>query len=164
MDLVERLKKIIQELGLKNDEFAEKCGISKPQIYKYLNGTQEPGTKFYRNLSMSFPLIDIGWLITGTGGMIRIENGCYPKGERAGMGETNDPYILLLNQFEDKEAVYEIGQNLLFIEQRSKAAFEKARNIIMGLKEGTSVAVAGDRRKKSSTMLEGTDRRKKTAV
>jgi hypothetical protein len=69
-----------------------------------------------------------------------------------------------MKQFEDQEAAYEIEQNLLYLEQRSKAAFEKARNIIMGLKEGTSVALAGDRRKKSISMLEGTDRRKKTAV
>jgi transcriptional regulator with XRE-family HTH domain len=148
MDLMSRLKKIIQELGLKNDEFAEKCGISKPQIYKYLSGVQEPGTKFYRNLKINYPSVDIGWLITGIGEMIQENKDNYPNGEFIGLDLNTKEQTDILKGFEDQEAIIEMNKNLLYLEKRSKASFEKARNIIIGLKEGTAVATEQDYKQK----------------
>jgi hypothetical protein len=66
-----------------------------------------------------------------------------------------------LDYFEDHDAAKEINQDLVFIERQSREAFEKARNIIKGIKEGVSVKNVGDRQKKPIAW-HGEDRRKKT--
>lgn len=47
--------------------FAKHCGITEKQIYAYLKGASEPGTKFYRNLLINYPNINLNWLISGQG-------------------------------------------------------------------------------------------------
>ena len=66
MEFVDRLEYIIKKSKLKRNEFAEKCGISRTQLFRYLKSQQEPGTLFYRNLKINFPWVNIGWLITGS--------------------------------------------------------------------------------------------------
>lgn len=63
----DRLKQIIAVAGIEKKVFARQCGISPNQLYNYLNGSQEPGTKFYRGLKTTIPSINIDWLITGQG-------------------------------------------------------------------------------------------------
>jgi len=63
--LNERLEKIISKLALSKDEFAKKCGISKSQLYNYLNGINEPTAKFFRQLKTIFPLVNIDWIVSG---------------------------------------------------------------------------------------------------
>lgn len=42
MDLITRLQSVLDETGLDKAEFAEKCGISRAQMFKYFKGDQEP--------------------------------------------------------------------------------------------------------------------------
>lgn len=65
MDFIERLEHIINKSGLKKNEFAIQCGVSRTQLFRYLKSQQEPGTIFYRNLKINFPWVDLGWLISG---------------------------------------------------------------------------------------------------
>ena len=41
--------------------------MSKTQLFKYLKGAQALGDRFFRNLKIQFPKINIEWLITGIG-------------------------------------------------------------------------------------------------
>ncbi|MGD9824995.1 helix-turn-helix domain-containing protein [Desulfobacter sp.] len=63
--LGERLKKTIKTLQLTREEFAVLCDVSRSQLYRYLNGEQEPGMAFLKNLQLRFPKIDVNWLLTG---------------------------------------------------------------------------------------------------
>ena len=51
----DRLSLVIAKSNVKKKDFAKKCGKSEPQIYAYLNGTQLPGTDFFRKLKEEFP-------------------------------------------------------------------------------------------------------------
>lgn len=63
--LGERLKKTIKTLQLTREEFAALCDVSRSQLYRYLNGEQEPGMAFLKNLQLRFQNIDVNWLLTG---------------------------------------------------------------------------------------------------
>ena len=67
MEFTDRLKEIIKISGLKRDGFAKNGGISRTQLFRYLNGEQEPSTAFYRNIKSHHSWININWLISGEG-------------------------------------------------------------------------------------------------
>ena len=67
MEFTERLKTIIKLSGLSRDDFAKKGGISRSQLFRYLNGEQEPSTSFYRNIKAHHSWINTNWLISGEG-------------------------------------------------------------------------------------------------
>lgn len=69
MDFSERLKAVIKKTGLKREEFAERVGKSRTQIFKYLGGEQSPTADFFLGVKQSFPWVNIEWLITGVGEM-----------------------------------------------------------------------------------------------
>jgi hypothetical protein len=64
---VARLEQIIADIGVEKKVFAKHCKMSPNQIYNYLNGSQEPATKFYRNLKKEYPTVNLNWLISGHG-------------------------------------------------------------------------------------------------
>ena len=53
--------------GGRKKVFAKQCGFSENMIYDYLNGSQEPGTKFYEGLKRKYPNVSVDWLLTGQG-------------------------------------------------------------------------------------------------
>lgn len=67
MEFKDRLKQIIDRLGISITDLLEKCHISKSQFYNYSNGTQEPSSKFLKNLKKLNPSVNIDWLLTGIG-------------------------------------------------------------------------------------------------
>ena len=69
MEFSERLRRLIKNTGLKREEFAEKTGKSRTQIFKYLGGEQSPTADFFQAIKKEFPWINIEWLITGEGEM-----------------------------------------------------------------------------------------------
>lgn len=69
MEFSERLKVLIKRTGLKREEFAEKAGKSRTQIFKYLGGEQHPTVDFFQAIKLEFPWVNIEWLITGIGEM-----------------------------------------------------------------------------------------------
>lgn len=69
MDFSGRLKAVIKKTGLKREEFAERVGKSRTQIFKYLGGEQNPTSDFFLGVKQAFPWVNIEWLITGVGEM-----------------------------------------------------------------------------------------------
>jgi transcriptional regulator with XRE-family HTH domain len=76
----ERLKFVINKSGLKREEFAERAGVSKRQLFNYLGGSSEPTLSFFQRSKAEFPWIDLEWLTTGS------EINCMPQ-------ISPDPYI-----------------------------------------------------------------------
>mgnify|MGYP001386886219 CR=1 FL=1 len=69
MSFSNRLKAVIKSSGLKRDEFAEKSGKSRGQLFKYLGGENTPTADFFEAIKAAFPWVNIEWLITGIGEM-----------------------------------------------------------------------------------------------
>lgn len=120
MNFSERLKIIIDYSGLKRDEFAHKCEVSRAQLFKYLKGDQEPGTGFYRALKLSMPTIDIGWLISGMGNMLINQN---PDNEiqNSDVVQYEHPieaqHMKLIKEFKNKKLAFELNIDLVSFEQ-----------------------------------------------
>ncbi len=70
-DFSRRLKEVIEESGLKRDEFADKTGKSRNQLFKYLGGKQEPSMSFFLNIKDEFPWVDLNWLIADSSQPVR---------------------------------------------------------------------------------------------
>lgn len=69
MDFPERLRATIKRSGLKREEFAERAGKSRGQLFKYLGGESAPTADFFQAIKSEFPWVNIEWLITGEGEM-----------------------------------------------------------------------------------------------
>jgi transcriptional regulator with XRE-family HTH domain len=68
----ERLIQLINFLKYKNQrEFAIKIGISQSIISQYKKYKKEPGYKFWRALEKAHPEINVDWLKTGTGSILK---------------------------------------------------------------------------------------------
>ncbi len=68
-----RLKRIIDESGLSMDAFANKCGVSKSSLQRYLQGRNEPKISFLTKLVITFGINPV-WLLTGSGDLYRDYN------------------------------------------------------------------------------------------
>lgn len=166
MDFTERLKIIIEFSGLKRDEFAQQCGISRAQLFKYLKGDQEPGTGFYRALKQNMPGIDVGWLIAGIGNMLSIHNGekDLQNSEVISYQDAlENEHFKLIKQFRDKETALNANKDLLDIEKNSNEAFVKAVGYLKGVRDAVSPSASYEKKGTSHTTWKGTDRRKNRA-
>lgn len=74
--LADRLKAVRQALSKTQAEIADACGIPLPTWKKYETGTREPGSNALA--AMSVTGVDLHWLLTGKGAMLRSEGLSYP--------------------------------------------------------------------------------------
>ena len=109
MDFPERLKLVIKRSSLKREEFAEKAGKSRAQLFNYLGGAQHPTADFFQAVKAAFPWVNIEWLITGIGAMEAPQIG-EPGGQYQAGDKLNRRLEILLDNFahlseEDKLAL-----------------------------------------------------------
>ncbi len=72
--LNKRLEILINTLGLKKGDFAEKINFSQAYISMILNGSkQNPSDRFYESIKREFN-ININWLKNGQGEMFIVDN------------------------------------------------------------------------------------------
>lgn len=72
--LSERLKELIDTLGIKKGDFAEKINFSQGYISMILTGTkQSPSARFYESIKREFN-VNIDWLKNGDGEMFTIKH------------------------------------------------------------------------------------------
>lgn len=69
MELINRVKDIINDLGISEREFASSIGIGQRSINYYLKGQQKPGLDLIVKIADTYPDISMNWLITGDGDM-----------------------------------------------------------------------------------------------
>ncbi|BBL00815.1 hypothetical protein A3BBH6_10510 [Alistipes onderdonkii subsp. vulgaris] len=69
MNITERLREIIDYLGLTPNAFAAKIGISQPRMRNYLTG-RDPDFETLSQICITFVNIDPRWLLTGDGDML----------------------------------------------------------------------------------------------
>jgi hypothetical protein len=143
----DRLKLIITRSGDQKKDFAKNCGIAETQLYGYLNGASEPGTKVYQKMKRRYPWINIDWLISGEG-CPEISN------DNRDSNVIELQHIDIVKGFNDKARAKSINAALLELERTSPSAFEAIEAYIKGMVSGIQLMVAepapsyGERRTK----------------
>ena len=71
MDIVSRLKRFIEYLGLPNSSFADRAHITRPTLSQILNGRNKKiSNELIGKLHDAFPMLNIMWLMFGDGDML----------------------------------------------------------------------------------------------
>jgi len=72
MTIIERLKMIIERVKLSPGGFAEQIGVAPATISHILNGRNKyPSAEVLLRLHDTYPDIDLNWLLTGDGMMVK---------------------------------------------------------------------------------------------
>jgi transcriptional regulator with XRE-family HTH domain len=66
MSFNEQLKKVLQNIGCTQTEFAEEIGTSRPRISKLISGAQEPNLAFLEAMYKVYK-INLNWLVCSRG-------------------------------------------------------------------------------------------------
>lgn len=82
MDLLQRLKEILNYSGLSTRAFANKCGISQPTLDKQLKGLRSVSLDTTMAVLSTFHEVSAEWLMRGNGQMIISSEGSSPELER----------------------------------------------------------------------------------
>lgn len=74
-DIFFRLNKVAEYHGIKKpSEFSKKTGISHQSASNYLKGERTPTAEALSMIVKSLPLVDLTWLLTGEGEMLKPDN------------------------------------------------------------------------------------------
>lgn len=65
----ERFSKMLEDVGLSKNAFAQKLGVSSTVINGIVNDTNNPGHKVLTAIKTTFPQYNTSWLLTGDGEM-----------------------------------------------------------------------------------------------
>ena len=112
-----RIEQFLQAENITKSEFADSLGVSRPSITHILSGRNYPGYEFFKNLSLKYPNLNLGRLITGKGKMYNNQQ------------QTNTP-------------TYEYDQNELFnLEQVSHSSVQTATETLKPAPSNTNKPV-----------------------
>lgn len=69
MTFSDRLKKIIEKLGVSQSEFARNVGLTRAQVSQYISGTIIPKVDKLETFVSKYDTLNLHWLLTGHGEM-----------------------------------------------------------------------------------------------
>ncbi len=70
-DISSALKQLRTYKSLNQKEFAEKIGVPRSSYCDSENGNRCPNVEFMRGIAIAFPDVNIDWLLTGNGEMLK---------------------------------------------------------------------------------------------
>lgn len=87
----ERIRQIMDTLGLTQQEFAQKLGVSPASLSNIFNGKSRPTMNHTNAIHRAFPSINMGWVMFGEGNMLGdgSPNPATPPPAPASGGETS---------------------------------------------------------------------------
>lgn len=65
MNLIERIRNVIEESELSSAAFADKIGVQRSSISHILSGRNKPSLDFILKVMDAFPSLDADWLLLG---------------------------------------------------------------------------------------------------
>jgi transcriptional regulator with XRE-family HTH domain len=65
----DRIKSLLQQLGLSPSEFADRIGVQRSSVSHVISGRNKPSIDFLEKILNVFPETDSIWLITGRTGV-----------------------------------------------------------------------------------------------
>ncbi len=66
-----RLQQFLNAENITQSQFAERIGVAKASVSHILAGRNRPGFDFIESMSLSFPDLNLDWLICGKGRMYK---------------------------------------------------------------------------------------------
>ncbi len=60
-----RILEFLESLGLTKSEFADSIGINRSMVSHLLSGRNKPSLAVVERMALSYPALDLRWLITG---------------------------------------------------------------------------------------------------
>lgn len=88
----ERIKEVMEYLGLSQQEFAQKLGISPASLSNIFNGRSKPTNNHVQAIHRAFPSISTNWLMFGEGVMFG-DNGDKSPNDMCGSSSNVTPNI-----------------------------------------------------------------------
>jgi transcriptional regulator with XRE-family HTH domain len=77
--MINRIMQLMKEKGLNRNEFAEKIGVQRSSITHILSGRNRPSLDFIEKLAKTYPNLNMNWLVTGDGGMFKVNKTAKPE-------------------------------------------------------------------------------------
>lgn len=109
MDIVQRIKLIMNKFGLNQTKFSEISGIKQSNLSKILSGERTCGEAIINKIVLSFD-INKDWLLTGEGEMLNsTEVGVFQRGSPPGyVSLPKEVYEQMLQTIKSQQGVIEL--------------------------------------------------------
>jgi transcriptional regulator with XRE-family HTH domain len=72
-DFIKRLDILLAHLGMSAASFSDKIGIQRSSVSHLLSGRNKPSLDFVLKIIATFPEVDLYWLLSGEGNLLRTE-------------------------------------------------------------------------------------------
>lgn len=119
----DRLKNVIEKSGLKREQFADRTGVSRRQLFNYLGDKSEPTLAFLQKVKQEFRWVDIEWLITGRATF------CTDDGSQAQYAAEEEPRILSQTIVDTVRILQTLGDH----DQKEVLKYAKERKALEGI-------------------------------
>lgn len=96
MDMIDRIRTIMEYTKLSQQDFAARLGISPASLSSILTGRTNPTNKHIMGIHQGFPEINVNWLMFGEGEMLTGEHAITPLNESATTDSDADSNATLL--------------------------------------------------------------------
>lgn len=73
-EFIKRLEILFEHYGLSAASFSDKIGIQRSGISHLLSGRNKPSLDFVMKIIATFPEVDLYWLLTGEGNLVKSDN------------------------------------------------------------------------------------------
>lgn len=74
MDVIDRVKQVIEHYGISVSAFADEIGVQRSSMSHLLNGRNKPSLDFVMKLVDSYPEVNLYWLLKGDGNFLVSES------------------------------------------------------------------------------------------
>ena len=74
-----RLLKFLESENISQAQFADTIGVARASISHLVSGRNKPGYDFIERMALSYPSLNLEWLITGKGKMYKTEADSLPQ-------------------------------------------------------------------------------------
>ncbi|PKH51687.1 transcriptional regulator [Tenacibaculum sp. Bg11-29] len=137
MELLPRLKRIIEHYNLTSSTFADTIDVQRSSISHLLSGRNKPSLDFVMKIINKFPEVDLYWLLYGKGSFPKIEGIIEPKNQNDIIKEKKTaPSLFSENETSEQEP--EIKSNMQFSAVENKQAnTKKISRIILFFEDGS---------------------------
>lgn len=124
--IAQRLKSIIEALGLSDSQFADTCSISRPTLSLLLSGKNKKISDIMLSqIHNAFPTVSILWLLFGEGEMFKSEETCVSNDKNP----NENPKIPGLDKEPDEELnLVNVKQLEIIIKDVINQAFETSQD------------------------------------
>ncbi len=96
-DFVKRLETLFEHFGLSAAAFSDKIGVQRSGVSHLLSGRNKPSLDFVLKIITAFPDVDLYWLLTGNGQLLKNETGRIPVKLSRSIQETEIEKIILFH-------------------------------------------------------------------